>query len=500
MTPPPDAGAAGTDGEPGDGLECSGSSSTGGSPVVAKSEPASPPGQPAAKATGKKDNGEAKKKAGGKRASDEEFDGVAPKAKRSKPAAGADDGAAADESAKPAKAKGKAQGKAQAKSKGNGKGNAKGKASTEQPEASPEGSTPQAAGGEGTAEAAARQADEMANAGAKPSWDKDKAREWAAFQRSMGPATARSRVARIPAEIALQLKGMDEKDKMTMTNKYFMKWLQSDKDWGKVTIEEVTETSSSTSSSGGHCWMTRPELLEKYKQDTVIVDAIVSAKEQDPAQWRPHPDAPDCKQAIQYRVFDKEGDSWDNKVKQSSAAKLKTEVDREAGKFLLPQRLEALATAGPGVAATASVVPAGGGGRGNNKALSAEERAEREAKRAAEKQAKADEREREKNKPETKLAKWLAGLSKDVVTCKQLVAEASASTLPAGVASDFRSAFASHEELLVGLRADMEKAQGPQEAQALLTRAPAIVNKFQDDIKAFKKIKAIYVPPVKSQQ
>ena len=61
-------------------------------------------------------------------------------------------------------------------------------------------------------------------------WDKDKAKSWASFQRTLVPApSGKSRVQKVPPEVALQLKDGTNKDN-NLTVAYFKRWLASDKD------------------------------------------------------------------------------------------------------------------------------------------------------------------------------------------------------------------------------------------------------------------------------
>eukprot|EP00974_Lingulodinium_polyedra_P047116 4518930-Lingulodinium_polyedra.AAC.1 len=138
--------------------------------------------------------------------------------------------------------------------------------------------------------------------------------DWAAFKRSLEPGSGKrtSRTSKVPPEVALLITNGQAKQ-----TDYFDLWLASGKDWGTVMATERAISAKASSAGGNKCWMTKVELLERYKLST-IVDAIIARKEQDPALWRPHPDCPDCDDAKQYWVLEKETEAWLNESRKES--------------------------------------------------------------------------------------------------------------------------------------------------------------------------------------
>eukprot|EP00969_Alexandrium_andersonii_P098545 4349079-Alexandrium_andersonii.AAC.1 len=69
-----------------------------------------------------------------------------------------------------------------------------------------------------------------------------------------------------------------------------------------------------------------------------VVEAVIAEKAANPSTVRPNPDAPGCKEAMQYRVIWEDGDNEQNNNQKSSGTQLSFDVDASAGP-LIQQRL-----------------------------------------------------------------------------------------------------------------------------------------------------------------
>lgn len=253
---------------------------------------------------------------------------------------------------------------------------------------------------------------------------------------------------------------------------------------------------SSAGREGGKVWLDKAQLLEVFKNEAVV-QAIIKNKKSDPTQWRPNEDCPDCEDAIQFRVADKETEKWQERETRSSTTQLAADLDQEAGVALLPQRTAALMTSSP-------TLPAGVCGGGQQQGADDKDKLEEEKKKKqAEKEAKAvalkAEKERLRNLPATQVQKWLTGLAKDIMKAKHLQSEVlDDPAVPVGVAGGYKDTFAAHEKELMALRVEMETA-APSSHEALVHKAPLIVGRFLADLKAWKGTKNTFKPKPKAK-
>eukprot|EP00969_Alexandrium_andersonii_P250304 11062053-Alexandrium_andersonii.AAC.1 len=62
-----------------------------------------------------------------------------------------------------------------------------------------------------------------------------------------------------------------------------------------------------------------------------VVEAVIAEKAATPSTARPNPDAPGCKEAMQYRVLWEDGDNDQNTNSKSSGTQLSFYLDQSAG-------------------------------------------------------------------------------------------------------------------------------------------------------------------------
>ena len=91
-----------------------------------------------------------------------------------------------------------------------------------------------------------------------------------------------------------------------------------------------------------------------------------------------------------------------------------------------------------------------------------------------------------------KHAKWTQGLAMDLAKRLDLAQEAARNTsINPAVGADYKQRFEQHVQELSQLRTRFETTK-TEDGDALAKDAPAIINRFKDEMKAWKKVLAIY--------
>ena len=89
----------------------------------------------------------------------------------------------------------------------------------------------------------------------------------------------------------------------------FEQWLSANEDWSESTLVMSMRHSHTHTKRGSRRWMTRAELMEKYKDESVV-DEIIGEKERDSGTkihcCRAHPDAPNNPKLKQFLCYDEE--------------------------------------------------------------------------------------------------------------------------------------------------------------------------------------------------
>ena len=101
----------------------------------------------------------------------------------------------------------------------------------------------------------------------------------------------------------------------------FEQWLSANEDWSESTLVMSMRHSHTHTKRGSRRWMTRAELMEKYKDESVV-DEIIGEKERDSGTkihcCRAHPDAPNNPKLKQFLCYDEETEADSEDVVLSS--------------------------------------------------------------------------------------------------------------------------------------------------------------------------------------
>ena len=255
-------------------------------------------------------------------------------------------------------------------------------------------------------------------------------------------------------------------------------------DWEQFEVRVKKSESTEEKAKKDKGWMTELELMEKYKSETVVKSIIFNLKK-DASLWRPHPEAPECEEAIQYWALDKEQKS-----------EVKTKMEEIAGSLALALGAKEAAAIMPLIAGfnsgassssfgpppplalpppqgqppgTPAPAPQGQPPQpGQPETLEqkglrlAREQEEKAARLAADRARKADEakkeRERKKDDPVCQAKKLSDAMQKDVATLQVMKMEVDSST---GEDSQ-KKKYKTKVEKLIGefdkMRSDLQKA------------------------------------------
>ena len=85
----------------------------------------------------------------------------------------------------------------------------------------------------------------------------------------------------------------------------FDEWMAANEKWKESKWAISLKKYSGTERIGCRRWLTRAQLLEKYKDDVGAVDAIILAKMEPgvcESHVKPHPDAPSCEATWNFEV------------------------------------------------------------------------------------------------------------------------------------------------------------------------------------------------------
>ena len=128
----------------------------------------------------------------------------------------------------------------------------------------------------------------------------EKRAKWAAYNRTFSAAGHRqSRTEKVPEEIALRI-AADASGVQTAS--WFNIWLQHGGSWGKVNVWQRHVNQEISTTSEVEAWLTASQITDLYKCPDISA-ALVAEKSAKPDQWRPHPEIPTIKAAIQYKVM-----------------------------------------------------------------------------------------------------------------------------------------------------------------------------------------------------
>ena len=155
------------------------------------------------------------------------------------------------------------------------------------------------------------------------------------FSRTLLPSMGlrRSTTEKIPQSIADKIKSDP-----SLKDHYFHLWMNSKCSWALVEISELIVDKESTHKRSKKQWLNRGQLLDHFKLPE-IVEAIIAEKTANPDTWKPCPDAPSCIIAHQYFLTVLEEVDEELSHMHERATSLRTQLDQEAAKSLLPGRI-----------------------------------------------------------------------------------------------------------------------------------------------------------------
>lgn len=348
----------------------------------------------------------------------------------------------------------------------------------------------------------------------------ERRKAWAAYQRTFKETSHRSsRSEKVPEDIALKIVNQNSK------NSWFEKWVAAGQSWCRVSMYERISSRERALSSDVEQWLTESQLQELYN-NSEITQAMIAEKLSKPDMWRPHPEIPHMKAAIQYRctVESKFAKQLEEIVEKGCT--MTGECSQEAARVIVPKfvadtsRMGSQGSQGQGLCSLAPGLAAGGSGQPQPEALPvpadaktaaalerqrrAEERQakkdEEKAKKDEEKAKKAEERKQQleeakqekrrfKESPAGQAKEWMDKLHNDVGLAGSAVREAEHATkmgMPPGLASEWGKTFGTHVNALKGLRERFESIYTGESRDASVDDAQAIVVAFKTDLKVFR--------------
>ena len=306
--------------------------------------------------------------------------------------------------------------------------------------------------------------------------------KWEEFKRTLVLVKERaSRTAKCPEHVALELVSSESK------NEWFQKWLAAGCDWGQVTISKDFVEHDVDKGLEVDAWLTEGQLKLLYN-DPVVVSALVKTKAANAETWRPRPEIPTCKEAVQYKCRVKTEQLHELEKKTSTRTNLRAELSTEAAKVWLPQVIKSQRQPLTQASSTADVNTTGGPEPRSEKYAKRKERDEAKAQKAEEHTR---QREAYKSSAKYKATQWVNKLNADLNAAQDASIKAKRSArMPGNLANEYASAFSEHCRRLTELRAMIEAAIGAdsddQIAAALKTAEPD-VKSFKRDIGVFQR-------------
>ena len=288
------------------------------------------------------------------------------------------------------------------------------------------------------------------------------------YSRSLEPASQRSsRSDKCPTHILDLIKSDPYK-----RAHYQALWL-SQKSWAHVEVFERKYQLELDTSQFISEWVTEGQLMKIYREKDVVKEIIANKEAK---EIRDHPEAPGCKKALQYwcRLAQRhvEEISKGREFGMNSAAALDTEKDKEVIEAL-NQKLDE--------------PPSGVITRGNKPTKTPEQR------KAEAEQRKQEKLERIKNDISYATATWLAGVSKDITKAKERAQEAT-QLRDEDTSKLYTQKFGRTVAVLESVKLVLEDKSRVAEHRAEISKGTGIIEKLRNDVKAFDKLKPVYLP------
>ncbi|MCP4242426.1 MAG: hypothetical protein GY772_17865 [bacterium] len=291
----------------------------------------------------------------------------------------------------------------------------------------------------------------------------EKRAAWMRFHRSRQAVTGRSaRTEKCPLDIAEKMSASAAE-----RNRYFDLWVGHSESWGQVVVFEKTLARKTSGSELLERWLTRTQLINTYGS-AAIVDGIIAHK-QAPETKRPHPEAPEVLEAMQYLcvVYDDIVEEKEQIAEKGVA--LQAELDHTTGKHALPDLLRSLP------AATTSAT------------TETRKRSERKQQAKEKKEARGDKRQ----DPSYRADSWLNGIGKDMRKASMAREDSKSAKIDGTLEKEYQRRFEVALQKLGQLRTTIE-TDGTSVQAEVVQEAEEAVRTLRKDIKAWECLKGLY--------
>ena len=325
---------------------------------------------------------------------------------------------------------------------------------------------------------------------------------WASYIRTLEPATKRGcKTEKCPEGIALQIIAGGDK----MRTQYFNLFYKYE-EWGRVVASEEHMKIVSTCTRTIDCWLTAGQIMDLYK-DEAVKNEIVKEKSASRHTWRPHPEIPAIKAAIQYLCAVK-----DEKVKEAqhivkSAFKWEGELQGAEAKMAMQDvaaRSDKMINDGASGMRAIEDYPAGqvpgtprtpgtpggnkGGKGGKTEEDKAAEKAARETANAVAREQAREKRRQDKLLPGPRAQAWCQKVQTYIDGSSEMIGSCGGSTcLPASFAAQYSTTFTAWVGTLSGTRKTLSDlvAQQITPEEREVSAAESLIERFKRDKKGY---------------
>ena len=325
---------------------------------------------------------------------------------------------------------------------------------------------------------------------------------WASYIRTLEPATKRGcKTEKCPEGIALQIIAGGDK----MRTQYFNLFYKYE-EWGRVVASEEHMKIASICTRTMDCWLTAGQIMDLYK-DEAVKNEIVKEKSASRHTWRPHPEIPAIKAAIQYlcAVKDEKVNEAQHIVK--SALKWEGELQGAEAKMAMQDvaaRSDKMINDGASGMRAIEDYPAGqvpgtprtpgtpggnkGGKGGKTEEDKAAEKAARETANAVAREQAREKRRQDKLLPGPRAQAWCQKVQTYIDGSSEMIGSCAGSTcLPASFAAQYSTTFTAWVGTLSGTRKTLSDyvAQQITPEEREVSAAESLIERFKRDKKGY---------------
>ena len=322
---------------------------------------------------------------------------------------------------------------------------------------------------------------------------------WASYIRTLEPATKRGcKTEKCPEGIALQIIAGGDK----MRTQYFNLFYKYE-EWGRVVASEEHMKIVSTCTRTMDCWLTAGQIMDLYK-DEAVKNEIIKEKSASRHTWRPHPEIPAIKAAIQYlcAVKDEKVNEAQHIVK--SAFKWEGELQGAEAKMAMQDvaaRSDKMINDGASGMRAIEDYPAGqvpgtprtpgtpGGNKGGKtEEDKAAEKAARETANAVAREQAREKRRQDKLLPGPRAQAWCQKVQTYIDGSSEMIGSCAGSTcLPASFAAQYSTTFTAWVGTLSGTRKTLSDyvAQQITPEEREVSAAESLIERFKRDKKGY---------------